>query len=72
MGQYDIEEVDIEDDEQIFVTGNRQIAGRQVDHPKRSPIRRKNKWRQEEVMKSKTKRSHKKIQYRLKYNWNGD
>jgi hypothetical protein len=72
MGRYDIEEVDIGDDEQNFDTGNRQIAGRQVDHPKRSPIRRKDKWRQEDGIKAKTKRNYRKIQYRLKYNWKGE
>lgn len=72
MRRYEIEEVGMEGDDQIFDKGNRQFAGRQVDHPKRSPIRRKDKWREEEEMKPKAKRDHKKIQYRIKYNWQGE
>ncbi|MGD8262093.1 MAG: hypothetical protein PVJ56_07380 [Desulfobacterales bacterium] len=67
MGQYDIDEGD-----QISDTGNRRIAKREADQPKRSPIRRKDKWRQEEWMKTKVKKNHKKIQHRLKYDWQGD
>ena len=72
MGRYDIEEVEIEIDNQIFNLDNRRFAKREADQPKRSPIRRKNKLQQEEGMKPKTKRNHKKIQHRLKYDWQGE
>lgn len=72
MGRYDIRAVEIEDDEQDTDTDSRRIAGGQADQPKRTPIRRKDKWRQEEGMKAKTKRNHKKLQRRLKYDWQGE
>jgi hypothetical protein len=72
MGRYDIEEVEIEIDNQIVDPDNRRFAKREADQPKRSPIRRKNKLQQEEGMKTKNKRNHKKIQHRLKYDWQGE
>lgn len=72
MDRYDIEEVEIEVDNQIFNPDNRRFAKREADQPKRSPIRRKNKLQQEEGMKPKAKRNHKKIQHRLKYDWQGE
>ena len=72
MGWYDIEEVELEEDDQIFDGGNRRFAERNTDQAKRSPIRRKDKLRQEEGMKPKAKRNHKKIQNRIKYEWQGE
>jgi hypothetical protein len=72
MDRYDIEEDEIGVDNQIFNPENRRFAEREADQPKRSPIRRKNKLQQEEGLKPKAKRNHKKIQHRLKYDWQGE
>ena len=40
MDRDDIEEVEIEEDHQIFDPENRRFAKREADQPKRSPIRR--------------------------------
>ena len=72
MGRYNIDEVETEEGDQIFDGGSRRFARRNADQPKRSPIRRKNRLQQEEVMKPKAKRNHKKIQHRLKYDWQGE
>ncbi len=72
MGRYNIDEVEMQEGGQIFNSGSRRFAIRNADQPKRSPIRRKSKLQQEEVMKSKAKRNHKKIQHRLKYDWQGE
>lgn len=72
MGRYDIKAVETEEDDQDTDTESRRFAGGPADQPKRTPIRRKDKWRQDEGIKAKTKRSHKKIQRRLKYDWQGE
>ena len=72
MGRYNIDEVERVEDDQIFGEGNRPFAKEDVDQPKRSPIRRKYKLRPEEGLKPKAKRSHKKIQHRLKFDWQGE
>jgi len=75
MGRYDIDEAEMEKDDQIFDGGNHRNANGAANQPRRSPIRRKNKLReedQEEGMKPKAKRNHKKIQHRLKYDWQGE
>jgi hypothetical protein len=72
MGRYNIDEVDLVEDDQIPGGDNRQFAKGDVDQPKRSPIRRKDKLRQEEEMKPKAKRNQKKIQHRLKSDWQGE
>jgi hypothetical protein len=75
MGRYDIDEAEMEKDDQIFGGGNRRNANGDADQPRRSPIRRKNKLREEdpeEGMKPKAKRHHKKVQQRLKYDWQGE
>jgi hypothetical protein len=69
MGRYNIEEVETDEDDQIFDSGNRRFAERRADQPKRSPIRRKDKLRGEEGVKSKVNRIYKKIQHRLKHHW---
>ena len=72
MGRYNIDQVETDEGDQIFDGGNRRFAKRNADQPKRSPFRRKNKSQQEEGMKPKAKRNHKKIQHRLKYDWQGE
>ena len=72
MGRYDVEEVEIEDDDPIFDSGYRRFAKREVDQPRWSPIRRKDKLRQEEGASPKVKRNLKKIQHKIKYDWQGE
>lgn len=72
MGRFDIEEVEIEEDDQIIDKGYRRFAKRDADQPRRSPIRRKDKSQEEEGMKPKAKRNHKKIQHKIKYDWQGE
>jgi hypothetical protein len=74
MSRYNIDEVESDEGDQIFDGGRRRVSERNADQPKRSPIRRKSKMQQEEEeeMKPKAKRNHKKIQHRLKYDWQGE
>lgn len=72
MSRYDIDEMKLEEDNQIFDMENQRFAKRNTDQPKRSSIRRKDKWRHEKGMKPKAKRDHQKIQHRLKYDWQGE
>ena len=72
MGRYDTENVEIEDDDLNIDAPSRRFAGGHSDQPRRSPIRRKDKWRQEESTKAKAKRRQLKIQRRFKYDWQGD
>jgi hypothetical protein len=72
MGRYHFAEVEIEEDDQIFVSDYRRFAKEEIDPPRWSPIRRKDKLRQEEEMRPKAKRNHKKIQQKIKYNWQGE
>jgi hypothetical protein len=73
MGRFDIEEVEIEEDDQIIDKGYRRFAKRDADQPRRSPIRRKDKSQEEEEgMKPKAKRNLKKIQHKIKYDWQGE
>lgn len=44
----------------------------QIDQPRRSPIRRRDKFPQEMGMKSKAKRDFKKVQNKIKYDWQGE
>jgi hypothetical protein len=71
MSRYKFDEVETDEGDQNLESGNRQFAKRPVDQPRRSPIRRKDKLRQEEGMKPKAKRNHKKIQNKIKYDWQG-
>jgi len=68
MGRYDIDETETDEDDQIYDKG----AKGHVDQPRWSPIRRKNKERQEEGIKPKAKRNHKRIQHKIKYDWQGE
>ena len=72
MNRYNFETDGIDEDDQNLDVEDRRFTKRQVDQPKRSPIRRKDKWRTDEGMKPKSKRNHKKLQHRLKYNWQGE
>ena len=72
MSKYDIGAVEIEEEDQGFDEVKRPFAGRGVDQPRRSPIRRKHKMRAEEGIRPKAKRSHRKIQHRIKYEWEED
>jgi len=72
MGRYNIDELEMGEDDQNFGGGKRPFAKADVDQPKRSPIRRKYKLRSEEGMKPKAKRNHKKIQQRIKFDWQGE
>ncbi len=69
MGRYNIDIADTEEGEEIYGDGSRRSDRRKADQPKQSPIRRKDKWQSEEGMKPKAKRNFKKIQHRLKYDW---
>ena len=69
MSRYNIDEVETDEGDQILGGGSRPFAKRNADQPKRSPIRRKSKMQREEGMKPKAKRNYKKIQHRLKYDW---
>jgi len=69
MGRNNIDELETDEDDQIFDNGNRPFTKRGADQPRRSPIRRKDKLRPEEGIKPKPKRNQKKIQHRLKYDW---
>ena len=69
MSRYITDEIETDEGDQIFDSGSRQFAKRNADQPKRSPIRRKSKMQREEGIKPKAKRNYKKIQHRLKYDW---
>jgi len=72
MSRHNFDEVETDEGDQILDSGYRQFAKRPVDQPRQSPIRRKDKLRQEEGMKPKAKRNHKKIQHKIKYDWQGE
>jgi hypothetical protein len=71
MSRYKIEEMELADDDQIPEGGKRRFGKGGIDQPKRSPIRRKDRLRQEMGMKPKAKRNYKKLQNRIKYDWQG-
>ena len=72
MSRYNIDEVETDEGDQNLDSSSRGSANRDADQPKRSPIRRKSKMQREEGMKPKAKRDYKKIQHRLKYDWQGE
>ena len=55
----------------IADTVSQKYRGMDVDQPKLSPMRRKDKARNGDTQ-PKYQRDHKKIQYRLKYDWQGE
>ena len=71
MNRYDFDELEPDDGGQILDSGWRRFAIKHVDQPRRSPMRRKNKLLQDEEIKPKAKRNHKKIQHKIKYDWQG-
>jgi len=72
MGWYNFDEADVYAEDQTDASGFRRFSPRKFDQPRRSPIRRKNKLRQEEGFKPKAKRNFKKIQNKIKYDWQGE
>ena len=72
MSRYEFEEAEWDDDDQNLKGGDRQSGKREVDQPKRSPIRRKDKMRLEDEIKPKARRNHKKLLNRIKYEWKED
>ena len=72
MSRYYLDETDISLDDQNFEDGLLRFTISHGDYPRRSPIRRRDKLRQELEMKSKAKRNYKKIQNKIKYDWQGE
>ena len=72
MSRYYLEEAYMSGSDQDYDGGFQRSAKNPVDHPKRLPIRRKDKLRQAEGMKPKAKRNYKKIQNKIKYDWQGE
>ena len=72
MDRYHSDDVEKDEGDQIPGGGNRRFTKRNADQPNRSPIRRKDKWRQEEGPEPKARRNHKKVQLRIKYDWQGE
>ncbi|MGD1973075.1 MAG: hypothetical protein PVH85_18215 [Desulfobacterales bacterium] len=66
MSRYNIDEFGIEEDDWSADGESRRFGKMDADQPRRSPIRRKDKWRPEEGVKPKAKRNHRKIQQRIK------
>ena len=67
MSRYNFDEFERETDDLDLDSINRRFAEKDVDQPRRSPIRRKDKMRREEGIKPKSKKNHRKIQHRIKY-----
>lgn len=72
MNRYYIDEVETDEGDQILDSGHQRFAKRHVDPPRQSPIRRKDRLRPEEGLRPKAKRDHKKIQLKIKYDWQGE
>ena len=74
MSRHSIDELETDEDDQAFGSGYQRSAKRDADQPRRSPIRRKDKLRQEQEdgLKPKAKRNHKKVQHRIKHEWQGE
>ena len=72
MSRYKFEEVEWDDTDLDENGGSRRSAKRRAEEPRRSPIRRKDKLRAEEGVKSKAKRNHRKLQNKIKYDWQGE
>ncbi|MGD9360044.1 MAG: hypothetical protein PVH85_14315 [Desulfobacterales bacterium] len=67
MSRYNFDENELELDDLSLDSDKRRSAGNDVDQPRRSPIRRKDKMRPEERVKAKSKKNHRKLQQRIKY-----
>jgi len=69
MSRYDFDLVEPDEGDQKLESNWRRFAIKHVDQPRLSPMRRKNKLLQDEEIKPKAKRNHKKIQHKIKYDW---
>jgi hypothetical protein len=67
MSRYNFDENELKLDDLSLDSDKRRSAGNDVDQPRRSPIRRKDKMRPEERVKAKSKKNHRKLQQRIKY-----
>jgi hypothetical protein len=67
MRRYNVDEFETELDDLNLDGVNQRFAERDVDQPRRSPIRRKDKMRIEDGLKPKAKRNLRKMQQRIKY-----
>lgn len=69
MSRNDLDDADKFKPDQNYDNGFRRFGIGQIDQPRHSPIRRKDKLRQEMRIKPKAKRNYKKIQNKIKYDW---
>ena len=72
MNRYYFDEADMLTGDQNYDSGFLRFGIGKIDQPRRSPIRRKDKLRQAMVMKPKAKRNYRKIQNKIKYDWEGE
>ena len=72
MSRHYLDDADIFKDDPNLGSGFSRVGMSQVEEPRRSPIRRKDKLRQEMGQKPKAKRNYKKIHYKIKYDWQGE
>jgi hypothetical protein len=72
MNRYDFDEADKITGDQNYDSGFRRFGKYQIDQPRRSPIRRRDKFPQAMGAKSKVKRNYKKVQNKIKYDWQGE
>ncbi len=72
MIRYHFEEVDLFAGDQNYDSGFLRFGISKIDQPRRSPIRRKDKLRQAMGSKPKAKKNYRKIQNKIKYDWEGE
>lgn len=72
MTRYYFEQADMFTGDQDYDSGFLRFGISKIDQPRRSPMRRKDKSRQAMGMKPKAKRNYKKIQNKIKYDWEGE
>jgi hypothetical protein len=72
MNRYYFDEADMLTGDQNYDSSFLRFGIGKTDQPRRSPIRRKDKLRQPMGMKPKAKRNFKKIQNKIKYDWEGE
>ena len=72
MNRYYFDEVDMFTGDQNYDSSFLRFGIRQNDQPRRSPIRRRDKFPQTLGLKPKAKRNYKKVQNRIKYDWIGE
>ena len=71
MNRYYFDEADDFTGDQNYDSDFLPFGRGQIDQPRWSPIRKKDKLRLNEGSKTKAKRSDKKIQNKIKYDWQG-